>query len=310
MTASRIEVVIPVRNMAGHLAACLDTLVPQLGIGDSITVVDDGSTDTSVAVARHRGVAVHRLEGGAGPYAARQAAAVRSAADVLLFVDARCRARPGLLDRHRRLLSAPGVALSCTGGEVLSGPSLAARVAAVQQRFRVDAVVGRPGRLDYYATANLGVRRPAFTAVGGFRAMRSGGDADLCWRVQLAGHGRLAADPEILMYWEPRTRLRDLAEQTYRYGGGAALLESLFPDAVHREATAAAAPPPRRGLLHGLAALVRYGVGVRHDAPATAVAAAMQLVYRAGYVAGRRRLADEPAPAPFHDELALLPVAA
>jgi glycosyltransferase involved in cell wall biosynthesis len=223
-----IEVIIPVQNMADHLPAVLEPLLAQLADCDLMTVVDDASGDHTEEVARSLGANVVALTESRGPYYARQAAACRSDADILLFTDARCRPLPGWLDAHRELQSRPEVALSCTDVRTLSGPTLAARVAAAQQLFSVDRMVGVPGRPDFYPTANLGINRTAFEKVGGFRAMRSGGDADICWRIQEQSLGTMAVDTRALMEWQPRTTIRELASQWRRYGGSTAYLEWVY----------------------------------------------------------------------------------
>lgn len=223
------EVIIPVRDMADQLSECLSPVLDQLGSGDCLTVVDDASRDGTGAAAEALGAKVIRIANSRGPYFARQVAAHRSTADMLLFVDARCRALPGLLASHKAMLADSVVALTCTGTRTQSGPSLAQRVAAKQQPFSLDGKVGVPGRMDFYPTANLGVRRKAFEQVDGFRDMRSGADADLCWRIQDSGLGVLRADPQILMEWAPRTKFKDLLEQWQRYGQSTAYLEWLYP---------------------------------------------------------------------------------
>ena len=229
MTMTTIEVIIPVRNMPVHIAECVGALRKQLCNGDALTVVDDGSTDETATVATELGARVRSIADSRGPYFARQVAARTATADVLLFVDARCRALPGLLEAHRMLQQDDSVALSCTAVRTSGGERLAQRIAARQQPFALAGKLGVPGRLDFYPTANLGIRRSAFEAVDGFRAMRSGADADICWRIQQAGLGRLVADRRELMTWIPRTTMRDLGSQWNRYGGSTAYLEWVHP---------------------------------------------------------------------------------
>jgi glycosyltransferase involved in cell wall biosynthesis len=214
MAGQTIEVIIPVRDMAGHLPKLLQPLLDQLADGDRVTVVNDASTDETEAVARSLGANVVTVTNSRGPYYARQLAASRSAADTLLFTDGRCRPLPGLLDAHRALQRQPGVALSCTNVRTVSGPTVAARMAARMQ----------PPKPEYYPTANLGIDRIAFARVGGFRAMRGGGDLDICWRIQEQSLGTIATDTRVLMEWEPRASLRDMGSQWKRYGHSNAYL--------------------------------------------------------------------------------------
>ncbi|MCW2593787.1 MAG: glycosyl transferase, family 2 [Mycobacterium sp.] len=226
MTRQTIEVIIPVRDMADHLPKLLGPLVDQLVDGDRVTIVNDASADETETVACSMGANVVTLTSSKGPYYARQVAACKSAADILLFIDGRCRPLPGLLEAHRGLQRQPGVALSCTNLRTMSGPTIAARMAAKMQPFMLPrgggamkATIGMvPPRPDYYPTANLGIDRIAFSKVGGFRAMRGGGDLDICWRIQEQSLGTIATDTRVLMEWEPRASIRDLASQWRRYG--------------------------------------------------------------------------------------------
>ncbi|MCF6385926.1 glycosyltransferase [Mycobacterium sp. MBM] len=232
MAGQTIEVIIPVRDMADHLPKLLQPLLHQLSDGDRVTVVDDASTDETAAVARALGAHVVTVTDSRGPYYARQLAASSSVADILLFIDGRCRPLPGLLDAHRALQSRPGVALSCTNVRTVSGPTLAARMAAKMQPFMLPrgggamkATIGMvPPKPDYYPTANLGIDRIAFAKVGGFRAMRGGGDLDICWRIQEQTDATIATDTRVLMEWEPRASMRDMGSQWKRYGHSNAYL--------------------------------------------------------------------------------------
>jgi glycosyltransferase involved in cell wall biosynthesis len=225
MSSPTIEVIMPVRNMAEHLAQALDPLMPQLRDTDTVTVIDDASTDDTAAVAGALGANVLTLAHSEGPYYARQVAATRSAADILLFLDARSRPLPGLIDAHRDLQGRPGVALSSTNVRTMSGPTLAARISAVEQTHRLPKRGPVPGKPPYAATANLGIDRTAFDRVGGFRRMRSSGDADICWRIQEQSLGTFAADLRVLMEWQPRATMRELASQWRRFGRGAAYMQ-------------------------------------------------------------------------------------
>ena len=232
MAKQSIDVIIPVRDMAEHLPKLLQPLLDQLSDGDRVTVVNDASTDETEAVAHALGAQVVTVTDSRGPYYARQLAASGSTADILLFIDGRCRPLPGLLDAHRALQNRPGVALSCTNVRTVSGPTVAARMAARMQPFMLPrgggamkATIGMvPPKPDYYPTANLGIDRIAFAKVGGFRAMRGGGDLDICWRIQEQTDCTIATDTRVLMEWEPRASMRDMGSQWKRYGHSNAYL--------------------------------------------------------------------------------------
>ncbi len=62
------------------------------------------------------------------------------------------------------------------------------------------------------------MRREDLEATGGFGEVRSGGDADFCWRVLGRAGRRLEAVEEVLMDWIPREDPKEFLEQNYRYG--------------------------------------------------------------------------------------------
>jgi hypothetical protein len=144
---------------------------------------------------------------------------------------------------------------------VRGGATLAERSGERQQFFELRNYVGAGFFGPYLPTCNLAVRRADLEAVDGFAEIRSGGDADLCWRVLERPGRRLATLPEVLMEWVPRDRLRDYLEQNYRYGRSNYALRvawgeeppvAVSPRRLARKAlgaaarTAAALPRPKR----------------------------------------------------------------
>jgi lipopolysaccharide/colanic/teichoic acid biosynthesis glycosyltransferase/GT2 family glycosyltransferase len=89
----RVSVIVPVKDMAATLRACLSALRLQQGVtyGEDyeVIVVDDGSTDHSADVAREAGVRVLSQKN-AGAASARNAGARIAQGDLLAFTDADC----------------------------------------------------------------------------------------------------------------------------------------------------------------------------------------------------------------------------
>lgn len=85
--ASRISVVIPVYNGGDFLRQCLTSLAGSTQKPLECIVVDDGSTDDSVAIAKELGATVLSTEGRCGPARARNIGAKAASGDVLFFVD-------------------------------------------------------------------------------------------------------------------------------------------------------------------------------------------------------------------------------
>ncbi len=222
-------IVIPVRNAESLLPTCLGPIVDQLGDADELVVIDDASIDDTAQTAERCGARVLRRDAPGGPYAARNDGWAATEQAYLLFTDVRCVARPGWLERFREAARA-GPDLIFSDILVRGGPRIAERVAAHRQHLLARHYVDTPYFLPYFPTANLAVRRDALAAVSGFRVMPSGGDADLCWRIQLAGFDGISAIREELMEWTPRTTVRELLEQWSKYGASNARLRVEFTD--------------------------------------------------------------------------------
>jgi glycosyltransferase involved in cell wall biosynthesis len=231
-----VSIVIPVRDGAGLLAACLDRVVAEAD-GAAVVVVDDGSSDGSAKIAEQRGATVIR-QGGGGPYRARNAGWQSTDTDLVVFTDVRCRPHPGWLQGLVAAMKDDGVAIA--GGDVVaqSGPRVAQRYVAKHQPLAPVHGLNHPVR-PYLPTCNIVTRRSVLLGVDGFREIRSGGDLDFSWRAQLAGLGRVAFAPGAGVDWVPRETVREVRRQWYRYGAAKPALWQSY-----RDQGLDATPPP------------------------------------------------------------------
>lgn len=212
-----MTVVIPVRNGGADVDACLASLMPEAGqMSADVVVVDDASTDDTTARASAHGARVLTLASGAGPYVARNAGWRSSEAPLVVFTDVRNRAAPGWLAGLLAPFDDPTVAVA--GGRVALGGDerLAHRLARREDHVDPTSLLADVF-LPYVTTSSMAVRRSALEATGGFAPLRSGADADLCWRIQLAGLGRVTLAPDSSMTCEPRTSVPDIWRQWRRY---------------------------------------------------------------------------------------------
>jgi glycosyltransferase involved in cell wall biosynthesis len=283
--ALRLATVLPVGAELDLLDGALAALRAQDRAPDELIVVDDSPGGT---LAAPDGVRLLR-SGGRGPYAARNAGWRAADADVILFCDVRSRPRPDWARRTAGLFADPAVALA--GSEVLvrGGESLGARAGERHQFFELRKYVEDGFFRPYLPTCNLAARRDDLEAVGGFEEVRSGADADLCWRILDRPDRRLATVPDVLMDWIARDRIRDYLEQSYRYGKSNYALRSAWQGrgAPQRE------PWPRRLLL-------RRGLGTAARTAAAALTRRRErllelmrdwanLAFQAGYRAAAAR---------------------
>jgi GT2 family glycosyltransferase len=247
-TSVAVSVVVPVRDDAARLAACLDALHAQVGAPPfEVVVVDNGSTDASAATAAAhplRPVVVH--EGRRGSYAARNAGVAAARGALLGFTDADCLPAPDwVAEGTRALADAPVV-----GGDVVPVRSAQPSVWERYDRavyLRQQDLVEQQG---FAATANLWVRREVLEQVGGFDpALLSSGDLELGRRAAAAGH-RTAYCRQARVGHAPRTSAGQTWRLHRRLGAGWAVLGvrggRWLPLGMVVDAVAADGPPLRR----------------------------------------------------------------
>lgn len=171
-----ISVIVPTFNEARALGATLDVLADLPGVLEVI-VVDGGSLDKTVAIARAHGVRPLHANRGRGVQMHAGAQAARG--DILWFVHA---------DTHPPADAARQIAESLARPRV-SGGSFAVRFdsTSAQTRF-LGWLYARLRRLGLcYGDASLFVRRGDYEQAGGFRSFPLFEDVDLVGRLRRRG---------------------------------------------------------------------------------------------------------------------------
>jgi cellulose synthase/poly-beta-1,6-N-acetylglucosamine synthase-like glycosyltransferase len=218
----------------------------ELGAADELVFADNSADGVLATLAgeRHR---VVRATAEQSSYHARNVGAREATAgEWLLFVDADCVPEADLLDAY---FTAP-IAANCgvLAGQI-SGDRSQAGLMSRYARSRnylsqTEGLHGKAGTAG--ATANLLVRRAAFDRLGGFaEGIRSGGDVDLCWRLQATGW-TLSHRHEAGVVHRHRETLRGFTGQVARYAAGAHWLDTRHPGSS-----------PRWPLVHGLVGSAR-----------------------------------------------------
>ncbi len=216
-----ISVVVPVRNAESTLPALLTSLAEQdCDESYEVIVSVDASTDGSVAVARDfarelplviRETGRHR---GSGP--ARNVGVEQASAAIVAFCDAddvvhRAWLR-SLCDAIRRHPLVAG-AIHHLDPDAEHPPAVPGR-----PLIDLDGLTAYHRHLPWSVTANLALRRDLFIEVGGFaEELRTGGDADLCWRLAARGV-ELAYEPAAIVFKRDRSGLLPTFRQWLRYG--------------------------------------------------------------------------------------------
>jgi hypothetical protein len=223
-----VDVVVPFRGTAAEREALLARLGGlDLREQDTLVVVDNGPGPIT---AGPRVISAPEVP---SSYYARNRGAGAGEGEWLLFIDADVFAPADLIDRYFAVPPAPDVAVlaGAVHDEGLGDPAAldgVARFAALTAAMSQHNTLGE-GDEGYAQTANCAVRRVAFEQIGGFRTdIRSGGDADLCFRIRDAGW-RLESRAGAAIEHRNRTTLRALVRQLARHGSGGAWLDRRYP---------------------------------------------------------------------------------
>jgi len=203
--------------------------------GDTVTVADNrrGARDRD-GLGRLRVLGAGELQ---TSYHARNRATALGTAAWLVFLDADVLPPVDLLGRYFEPM--PGESVGVLAGAVVDeeptadDSTSAARYAWLKSSMSQEITLAHD-QWAFAQTANAAVRRAAFEQVGGFEAgVRSGGDADLCFRARAAGWQLERREHAAVVHRNRQTVPRMLAQRA-RHGAGAAWLSERWPGALPR----------------------------------------------------------------------------
>lgn len=243
-----VVVVVPCRNEEHTVPGLLDAVAAQSRPPDRIFIVNDGSTDgTLAAVGRwaraHPAIPVSVVPGhGRGAGAAMNAGIAASDADVIVRLDGHCRPHPGYVEHSIATLDREAVGM--TGGVWQIQPGASTRVAR-----GIAAVLSHPlgsggaayrqphadgdGEVRAVDTVPFGTfRKSVWTDVGGFdESLLRNQDYDFAYRVGLSGL-QVLLNPAIVSVYQARSTLSALARQYFDYGFWKVIMLRKFPASI------------------------------------------------------------------------------
>jgi glycosyltransferase involved in cell wall biosynthesis len=204
-----VSVVIPAKNVAAYVGETIASALAQDEVTEVI-VVDDGSTDDTVAIVRAvNDPRLHLMTNdSAGVSSARNLGARHASGDWLVFLDADDRLRPGavaaLLAAARR---APRVVLVYGDYNTIDseGRQIGRRELLKGRRKPSGDVLARLTSGNFIVNGGIAlIRAEAFRAVGGFDVSLRYCEDWHCW-CRLAAIGEFAFAPQLLLDYRLHT---------------------------------------------------------------------------------------------------------
>lgn len=180
-----VSVIIPMYNAERTLAACLDGLAAQEHprADHEVLLVDNGSTDSSVSIARGYPGVTLLSEPRPGAYAARNLGLQRARGDVIAFTDPDCVPAPSWIREIAAALGEPGLELLCGKRLPARRSPVLASIADYENTKDGFVLDGEDEELYYGYSSNMGVRKSLFDLIGPFLERPRGADTLFVRRV-------------------------------------------------------------------------------------------------------------------------------
>jgi cellulose synthase/poly-beta-1,6-N-acetylglucosamine synthase-like glycosyltransferase len=213
-------VVVPAHNAAATLPDCLRALAQQTlpQAAYEVLVVDDGSTDSTAAVAQALGVRVLR-QPHRGAAAARNLGARHARGGLLCFTDADCRPAPDWLAQLVAPFQADPAVVGVRGVYRSEQREPVARLVQLEYEDRYRRTEAFP-QIDFVDTYSAAYRTDLFLAQGGFDESFPGAsveDQELSFRLAERGC-RLVFQPRAAVYHRHPATWRAYARKKFRIG--------------------------------------------------------------------------------------------
>ncbi|WP_414754728.1 glycosyltransferase [Anabaena sp. CCY 9910] len=221
-----VSVVVPIYNGEADLPELISCFVSQTYPPERVEylLVDNNSSDRTLSFIEKsavnspiniRPLSENKIQ---SSYAARNMGIRAAVSEIVVFTDADCRPQPQWLNSLIQPFVNPEVVIVAGEIAALPGKNLLEKHADRQDTLSQKHTLAN-SFCPYGQTANLAIRRTAFTQAGLFRPyLTTGGDADICWRILRSNIGSLEFAPDAIVQHRHRATLKELASQWRRYG--------------------------------------------------------------------------------------------
>jgi glycosyltransferase involved in cell wall biosynthesis len=224
----RISVVVCVYNGEKQIAECLSALEGVDYPDYEVIVVDDGSTDSTAAIAGRFPVRLISTEN-RGLSAARNVGLSSATGAIIAYIDGDAYPEPEWLKRLAMVfLKTDYIGV---GGPNIPPPSdpPVAQCVARAPGGPIHVLISDT-EAEHIPGCNMAFRRAALLEICGFDAQFrvAGDDVDICWRLQERGW-KLGFSPTAVVFHHRRDSLRAYWKQQAGYGKAEAMLERKYP---------------------------------------------------------------------------------
>jgi len=237
-----VSVIIPIYNGDRDLPDLLDCLGSQNLPSEQVEylLVDNQSSDRTsdlLQAAAQNNPQIIPLQATKiqSAYAARNVGIKAAKGEFLVFTDADCRPQPDWLEHLISPFEQPQINLVI--GEILGLTSnnwleiYADKAQILSQQHTLNHEY-----LPYGQTANLAIRKSSLQKVGLFRPyLTTGGDADICWRLQLQFPDCLVFQSGAIVHHRHRSSLQEFYNQWYKYGSSNRYLHQIHGVSLMRQ---------------------------------------------------------------------------
>ena len=225
----KVSVIVCVYNGERTIDSCLASLGKLNYPNYEVVVVNDGSTDGTLQIAKSYDFIRLINQENQGLSSARNVGIHASTGEIVAFTDADCVADEDWLTHLVARFHTSGFA--AIGGPNLS-PSDDSFVASC-----VAVAPGAPAHVllddevaEHIPGCNMAFRREALDAINGFDPIfrAAGDDVDICWRLQNKGY-KIGFSPAAVVWHFRRNTVRDYLKQQRGYGKAETLLSFKHP---------------------------------------------------------------------------------
>lgn len=237
-TECRVSVIVPIYNGVTDLPDLEACLLAQSFPPEQVEylLVDNHSHDDTpqrlkafAMAAKQRGMQVRPLTEAKiqSSYAARNTGIQAARGKLLVFTDADCRPEPDWLVQIVQPFVDPNVGIVVGEIQALPGNTWLEQYAELAETLSQKHTLAHSFH-PYGQTANLAVRRQLLETSGLFRPhLTTGGDADLCWRLQQHHSFKVQFAAAAIVRHRHRRTLAELRSQWRRYGKSNKYLHAL-----------------------------------------------------------------------------------